>query len=402
MKIFTASSLFLFLGFSFHVQHVLANDDPPRFVYRADFRDPVDIFQNGMSSLGENADLIDHVDGRSCNYQQANSAFVATSSEEQGTLHWASEQLRTNAEQRSIYVYRIRASSNFYSVYESLMSAFRRSSPRDVRYRQRADRYRFLFEWVALRTIPANQIERATRYERDAENRGIVPVGQPQQNPGYQSRRTHGNTGPFDAEQIDSDEVYAVPSNFSGLLTACFASCSRSDSQRRTTDPDTCPLPPVPIFKTRMSARMSTVWDPISRTPVQHLVPWVELIRRNFPLNTRNHLIQNPSNCFVNPGATEYLDLLQVRCSSNDYYDKFVVLLKAGGSWYTWVDKSYTDIPTNSTWKKWNREIPVVDTTYNLDDYDYTINEVFIGGSDWHSEIKVIPIYPVYYDAQRK
>ncbi len=397
MKIFTAFSLCLFLGFSFNVQHVLANDDPPRFVFRADFRDPVDIFQNGMSSLGENADLIDHVDGRSCNHQQANSAFVATSSELPSTLHWASEQLRTNAEQRSIYVYRIRASSNFYSVYESLMSAFRRSSPRDVRYRQRADRYRFLFEWVALRTIPANQIERATRYERDAENRGIVPEVQPHWNPDYQIRSTRGNSRPFDAEQIDSDEVYGVPSNFSGLLTACFASYSK----RRTTDPDACPLPPVPIFKTQMSAAMSTAWDPISRRPVQHVVPWVER-RRNFPLSGRNHFIQKPTDCFVDPGARDDSALLQVRCPPNDYYDKFVVLLEAGGSWYTWVDMSYTDIPTISTWKKWRREIPVVDTNYNLADYDYTINEVFAIGTGWYSEIKVIPIYPVYYDAQRK
>ena len=398
MKISTASSLYLFLGFSFNVQHVLANDDPPQFVYRADFRDPVDIFQNGMSSLGDNADLIDHVDGRSCNYQQANSAFVATSSEYQSTLHWASEQLRTNAEQRSIYIYRIRASSNFYSVYESLMSAFRRSSPSDVRYRQRADRYRLLFEWVALRTIPANQIERVIRYERDAENRDIVQMGiLPHWNVDYQVRSTRGNNRPFDAEQIVSDEVYAVPSNFSGLLTACFASYS----QRRTTDTDTCPLPPVPIFKTRMSAAMSTVWDPISRRPVQHVVPWVET-RRYSGWRRRNHFFQKPSDCFVEPGARDDMALLQVRCPPNDYYDKFVVLLKAGGSWYTWVDMSYTDIPTISTWKKWNREIPVVDTNYNLADYDYTINEVFASGSDWYSKIKVIPIYPVYYDARRK
>ena len=149
--------LFLIAGFSLFLHHaVLANNDPPRFVYRADFRDPDDIFQNGMSSLGDNINLIDHVDGRSCNYQQANTAFIATSAEEQSARHWASEQLRTNEQQSSIYVYRIRASSNFYNMYESLMHAFRQSNPRDERYRQRADRYRFLFEWVAVRNIPAN------------------------------------------------------------------------------------------------------------------------------------------------------------------------------------------------------------------------------------------------------
>jgi len=150
-----------------------------------------------------------------------------------------------------------------------------------------------------------------------------------------------------------------------------------------------------------MSADMCTVWDPISRRPVQLVVPWVE-VTRNFPSSGRQHFIQRPRHCFVDPDARDFEGLLQVRCPSNDYYDKFVVLLKAGGKRSTWVDKSYPDIPTNSTWEKSNKEIPVVDTTYNLADYEYTIKEVFGFGSGWHSEIKVIPIYPVYYDAQRK
>lgn len=389
-------SLFLIVGFSFFVQHVvLANDDPPRFVYRADFRGPDDVFQNGMSSLGENTNLIDHVDGRSCNYHDANSAFIATTSEERGARHWASEQLRTNEEQSFIYIYRIRASSNFFSMYDSLMHVFRQSNPRDERYRQRADRYRFLFEWVALQNIPANQIQSATRYRRDAENRGIEAEGQPQQNRRYQSRSTQGNNNPYDAGAINSDDVYAVPSNYSGLLTSCFAFCTRSDSQRRTTDPDTCPVPPV-IFKTSLSAKTSTVWDPILRRTVQHVVPW-----EDHRSQCGDHVIERPRDCFVDPGTRDDQALLQVSCPQNDFYDKFVVLLRAGGSWYTWVDQSYTDIPTNDTWTRWSREIPVVDTNYNLADYDFIIQEVFYCGDRWWSELKVIPIYPLYHDIQQ-
>ena len=102
----------------------------------------------------------------------------------------------------------------------------------------------------------------------------------------------------------------------------------------------------------------------------------------------------------MDPGSRDDLALLQVSCPPNKFYDKFVVQLGAGGSWYTWVDQTYTDIPTSATWKKWSSEIPVVDTNYNLADYDYTIQEVFASGSGWWSGIKVIPIYPLYHDVQ--
>ena len=222
-------------------------------------------------------------------------------------------------------------------------------------------------------------------------------MGQPRQNRRYQSRSTQGNANPFDAGAINNDDVYAVPSNFSGLLTSCFAFCSRSDSQRRTTDTDTCPAPPV-IFKTSLSAERSTVWDPILKRAAQHVVPWVELDHHY----GENHTTQRPRHCSVFPGTKDDLNLLQVSCPPNDFYDKFVVHLEAGEIWYTWVDQTYTDIPTNGTWKKWSREIPVVDTNYNLADYDYTINEVFETGGTWYSNIKVIPIYPLYHDVQQK
>lgn len=280
-------------------------------------------------------------------------------------------------------------------MYESLIHAFRQSSPSDERYRQRADRYRYLSEWVALHNIPANQIQRATRYERDTENRGIVAVGQPRQNPRYQRRPTHANADPFNAGAINGDDVYAVPSNFNGLLTSCFAFCARSESKRRNADSDTCPTPPV-IFNISMSADMSTVWDPILNRAVEHVVPWVE-VRRYRGLG-RKHVQQLPSDCFIDPGARDDLALLQVFCPPSDFYREFVVLLKAGGSWNDWVDQMYTNIPTNQTWRKWSREIPMVDTNSNLEDNDYTVQDVFLSGSGWRSEIKVIPIYPLYHD----
>ena len=380
-----------------------ANGDPPpppRFVYRADFRDPDDIFRNGMASLGTNANLLDHVDGRSCHYnREANSAFIATSAEQPGARHWASEQLRTNPNEASIYVYRIRASSNFYNVYESLIHAFRQT--RDDTYRSRADRYRFLAEWVAHSNIPANQIESVTRYERDQEGRSVRAVGGPRRNRRYRNRRTRGNTNPFDVEAVgNTDDVHCVPSNFAAGLTACFAACTRpSSSDRRTgTTPNTCSIPT--IFTVDFSHEASTVWDPTENRPVKRLVPWLDSTGSYWE---KDHIFQRPSNrrfCpLVEPGNRSQMDILQVKCEANDFFEKFVVVLKAGGSWYNWVDQKYT-VSTGTIWKKWSREIPVVGTNKNLHDYDYTILDVFVSGKGWWSEIRVLPIYPIYRDVQ--
>ena len=139
--------------------------DPPHFVYRADFREPQLIFQAGMQSWGTCENVYYHVKGKSCT--KKTSAFIATSASELEAMRMAKQQLDENPKKATIYVYKIRATENFYSAYYSLMVAKdnlrqQGKNKKANKYVSVAEKYLYEREWMAYRAIAATQIQLAT------------------------------------------------------------------------------------------------------------------------------------------------------------------------------------------------------------------------------------------------
>ena len=76
-----------------------------------------------MQSWGRCENVYYHVNGKSGT--KKTSAFIATSASELEAMRMAKQQLDDNPKKATIYVYKIRATKNFYSAYYSLMVAKR-------------------------------------------------------------------------------------------------------------------------------------------------------------------------------------------------------------------------------------------------------------------------------------
>ena len=170
--------------------------DEPHFVYRADFREPQLIFQNGMQSWGTCENVYYHVKGKSCT--KKTSAFISTSSSELEAMRMAKLQLDTNPKKATIYIYKIRADPTFYSAYYSLMVAANNyqqqgKNKKADKYKKVAEKYKYEGEWMAYRVIPSTQIQLATTYPRQLVNQQGPVV----KNARYVDASTFGSEEPF-------------------------------------------------------------------------------------------------------------------------------------------------------------------------------------------------------------
>lgn len=109
--------------------------DPPQYVYRADLRNPLEVFINGFLALGNNNDLHDHVSGASCqNHQvQGTTTFVDTTSDFAMAKRWGEQLLYhrdvlVQPETDTFYIYQIRPARNFYNCELSLLAAYERTN----------------------------------------------------------------------------------------------------------------------------------------------------------------------------------------------------------------------------------------------------------------------------------
>ena len=177
-------------------------NNPPEFVYRADFRPPSEIFKNGMKSLGKNDGLLDHMKGVSTKYgPKKDSLFVSTSAVEAGAIKWAETQMKNknNQAQKSIFVYKIRADASYFSMFESLLNAFRQTGNKE--YETQANMVaKFYDEWEACGGVKAEEILSATEYQRDPTNNPqssyLRAVGSKERD-NKKPKNTQGNQHPF-------------------------------------------------------------------------------------------------------------------------------------------------------------------------------------------------------------
>ena len=144
---------------------------PPKFVYRADFRSPTIIFAEGLRHIGDNTNVLDHVHGGSCSYDpNPSTPFVATTRVEAFAESWGADQLWLDRFKAgpNYWVYKIRATSDFYDCFESLMKGYKTTKIKEYKYTARALQHQS--EWLAYHGISPELIENARMFEKDWEN----------------------------------------------------------------------------------------------------------------------------------------------------------------------------------------------------------------------------------------
>ena len=194
--------VYVFLSLLLAVYSRGSVSDPPHFVYRADFRQPHLIFEAGMESWGTCENVYYHVKGKSCT--KKTSAFIATSESKLEAMRMAKKQLDDNPKEAVIFVYKIRATENFYSAYYSLVVAEENlrqqgKNKKADKYKSVAKRYFREREWMAYKQIAATQIQLATPYLRALIDQKELPQKNcpDVKNDGYVDESTYGSEDPF-------------------------------------------------------------------------------------------------------------------------------------------------------------------------------------------------------------
>ena len=195
---------------------VKAEDPPPMFVYRSDYRKPADIFAKGFEALGDNDSLEDHVSGSSCRTGTSTTAFVATTASENFAISWGRDRAILHSAATEFYVYKMRATENFYSAGASLREAYRKTG--DEKYEALANHYEYQKEWLAVGGVPSSQIEMADVYSTPDKSGNVVRL-RSEVNSNYdRTIQGSGNPKPYIPKARPTRRRFRLP-NF---VTACF------------------------------------------------------------------------------------------------------------------------------------------------------------------------------------
>lgn len=141
----------------------LSPTEPPFFVYRLDTRPPEEIFRTGFEPWADDVNLIRHVNGNPF------SAYVSTTSDPAMYREFAPITFDLDGI-TDVWVYTIRATSNFYNTAGSLdyLRQLPGISPDNRALAERTYRdFERQHEWSALGGIPRTQILQAGRLNRD-------------------------------------------------------------------------------------------------------------------------------------------------------------------------------------------------------------------------------------------
>lgn len=262
----------------------------PNFVFRADFRDPRTIFIEGFKSIGQNVNLLEHVQGTSCSYgPNPSTAFVATTSNESFAEKWGADQLWIDSTKGpQVYIYRIRATDRFYSAYDSLLDSYIRKNKQ--KYKSAADHYKYQQEWLAYNGIPHELIV-SVKVMGKAEP-GKLKLINIEQNPRYQTIPSHGNPQPFhDPSKSASDKVSLLVSKLP-YLGKCFGSRPGRKSDELYPNVNATPgvFPSKQFgFEASSTAEKATVWDQVNGETSERIVPWKE------ETVVRGHVFKKPT-----------------------------------------------------------------------------------------------------------
>ena len=254
----------------------LADRNLPTIVYRADFREPSNIFNNGFRALGINTDLLGHVSGNSCHSGPLkNTAFVATTAEEKFGLDFGFSLLWTTPDAGPfIYVYKIRATEFFYDINTSLEKAHKVTG--DDQYSDAIMIFGHEAEWVAYNGIPRDLIMSVSIYKKGAKELAGELV-RTEENEFCRSENTRANTDAFPVKGL-FNSVSLVASNSPKPVSACFASCPAT-KLARVASGAACKMSQI-VYQTPLFAQKDSFWDVLTNTKVDSLLPWKENANR--------------------------------------------------------------------------------------------------------------------------
>lgn len=389
----------------------------PAVVYRVDTRDPLAdwVFQRGFQPFGNNRDLVAHVTGVSV--MDRSSGFVST------TDHRASaEQIALTRLQQGnpmVWIYEIRATEQMYEVNASLRQAIRQLAARDGHGSVRMQNletiealYGQQYEWVStgvasesIRAARAYQLAEA-RFHSDTQPRLVEVAHTDLYNPNYRALDTTGNRQPWpilpEQMEVPREQMHSLARGVRAIgLGWCALALGSSARMPRALDM----VYPVPVLdrdclesNTPAVPAMAKVWDSSLNALVFRPVPW-----KTEENELNGHKQTRPRGCRIEAGTQRPIQLL-VSCQEGLDYAHFVVVLKARGSVYQWVDTAFKGGRTGYDWSRENSAIPVVRTRWMLSDYAYTIREVFSpAGKGWHSQVLVAPYYPdLTYESRKR
>lgn len=197
---------------------------PPTFVFRVDSRPPDGargIFATGFAAWGNNQDLSAHEQGTSCNTGDempsatADSAYVSVSSAQHRALRFAAAAFADT--RQNIWVYTIRATSNFYNALATTENAMRSTNQR-IRntaayvHMNAAPNMVEDGEYVSFGNIPSTLIREAARYQwRNGRYEAVAESSI--RNEHYENAATHANANPIDPEIAFPRTIRSVQRN---------------------------------------------------------------------------------------------------------------------------------------------------------------------------------------------
>lgn len=186
---------------SFAVEH-----ENSGWFFRVDTRPPEEIFLNGFISLGGDDNVRDHSRGVSCFHSHRNSAFISVSTDPQYAASYARRMVASTG--RSVYVYVIRSTTNFYRMSSTL---------RYNNYQTGIQNAEAQSEWVAYRSIPSDIIQGAREYVNETTP-AVIP------NENYIDIRPQINELPYSQYRRESVPGYLpLSTDSNSSVGACFS-----------------------------------------------------------------------------------------------------------------------------------------------------------------------------------
>lgn len=189
------------------------------FVYRVDSRPPNEIFRDGFQSHGDNRNLQQHIRGDSCAGGSRDSIYIATTSDVNETRNIARQYFSRMPFSGRLYRYRIRADSQFYSLFPSVSHL----TSQGVRFSQfERIMLREQNEYVVLSHIPTGNIAEAVELVYDWRT-SSVRDGTGTSNAHYVNIQTESNQGVIPnlpTPQVSTRERILA---FGSLISVCFS-----------------------------------------------------------------------------------------------------------------------------------------------------------------------------------
>lgn len=165
-------------------------------VYRADGRSPDEVFKYGLSSWGNNLNMIDHVSDVTTASGDRTTAFISTSTNINSAERFLDRGIRSSTTGR-FYIYHIRPTRNFYYISDLINTLYERENLILTNY------YRSLLggevEYSALRHIYSTQIYGVTAYHINEQGQRVTEPFRV--NPYY----THGNAEVYNSHIVPAE-----------------------------------------------------------------------------------------------------------------------------------------------------------------------------------------------------